>query len=197
MRAQVLFRVTPIRVYIAESTETHAPAQFSLASATTRRSAAPCGAVRCRALRAVPCGAVLCRASQSVLFRAYQTATLASVQSWPKPACMYSSILYICSMLSSFSIVLDCNKHLRAVRMQQQTAVPQYVRTCTKYVVEPRAQQSTARHSSAITPAQRKIQVRANQITYKKKYVRVHACGVPFVFLEHGALGICKSPVCT
>ena len=25
----------------------------------------------------------------------------------------------------------------------------------------------------------------------------VHACGVPVVFVDHGALGICKSPVCT
>ena len=54
-----------------------------------------------------------------------------------------------------------------------------------------KAQQSTARshlHKAA-------NQVRADQSTYQKKYV--HGCYVRFVFLEHGALGICKSPVCT
>ena len=92
------FRVTPSCVYIAEITETRAPAQFSLASSTARRSA-----VRCRA---VPYCPVLCRALRSVLFRAYQTTTLASIQCWLEPACsMSSSILYSCSMLSSFSTV--------------------------------------------------------------------------------------------
>ena len=142
MRAQVRFSCHPA-AYIAESTEAHAPAPFSLASSTAPRSA-----VRGRALRAVPCGAVLCRALQSVVFRAYQSTTLASIQSWPEPACMSSSILCGCCLrfpLLSFIFhcFLDCNKHPQAGRMQQQTAIPQYVYT-SMYVVEPRAQHSAA-----------------------------------------------------
>ena len=63
----------------------------------------------------------------------------------------------------------------------------------------PRAQQSTTQ--SPLNKAAN--QVRADQSTYEKKYVLVlactyvHACGVRVVFLEHEALGICKSPVCT
>ena len=78
--------------------------------ASTARYTAPCGVVRCRALRcgavlrsavrcravscsavrcrAVPRCAVLCRALLCFLFHTYQTTTLSSIQSsWREPAC--------------------------------------------------------------------------------------------------------------
>ena len=63
------------------------------------------------------------------------------------------------------------------------------------------AKQSTARHS-VITPAQiaaNRVRARAHQGTYQNKYFvcTYTKCCVRFVFLEHGALGICKSHVCT
>ena len=54
-------------------------------------------------------------------------------------------------------------------------------------VVEPRAQHSTAQRNHPCTKQQTKyvpIRVRI------KRSVHIHACGVPFVFLEHGDLGI-------
>ena len=119
----------------------HAPAPFSLASSTARRSV-----VRCRAVSCPASGAVPCRALQSFLFRAHQTTTLliASMQSWPEPACMSSSILYSCCLY--FPLFLG---------LQQTSSGGTYAATnnrtavCTSmYVVEPRAQQSTAEHSA-------------------------------------------------
>ena len=129
-----------------------------------RRGAAPCGAVRCRAVRAVPCFAVLCRALHSVLFRAYQTTTLASIQSLPEPACMSSSIYTAAACCLQFPLIFG---------LQQTSSSGTYAATnsstavCTSmYVVEPRAQQSAAQsplHKAA-------NQVRADQSTYQKKY---------------------------
>ena len=62
----------------------------------------------------------------------------------------------------------------------------------------PRAQHSTAhRHHPSLHKAA--SQVRADQVTYKNKsmYCVQHACGVRVVFLAHGTLGTCRSPVCT
>ena len=83
----------------------------------------------------MPCCAVLCRALQSVLFRSYQTTTPARIQCWPDPACMSSIILCSCCLYFQllsfiFRFSFDCNKHLRAVRMQQYIVVPQYVPIC-------------------------------------------------------------------
>ena len=65
-RLKFFFRVTPSCVYIAESTKTHAPAPFSLASSTARRSAVRCRAVSCPARGAVLCRAVPCFAECSL-----------------------------------------------------------------------------------------------------------------------------------
>ena len=57
---------------------------------------------------------------------------------------------------------------------------------------------STAPHSAAQSPLHKAAnQVCADQSIYTKTSMYVHACGVRVVFLEQGALVICKSPVCT
>ena len=125
------FRVTPSCEYIADSTKTHVPAPFSLATSTARRSV-----VRCRLL-SCPRGAVMCRSvpccAECSLSCIPDNARKHRLQGWLKPECMSSSILCSCCLyfpLLSFIFhsYLDCNKDPRAVRMQQQTAVPQYVR---------------------------------------------------------------------
>ena len=69
-----------------------------------------------------------------------------------------------------------------------------YVRVYV-YVVEPLAQQSAPQQRNPLCTKQQTkyvpIRVRIKISMY------VHAFCVPFVFLEHGALGICKSPVYT
>ena len=107
-----------------------------------RCRAVSCPAVRCRA---VPRCAVLCIALLCFLFRRYQMATLASIQSWREPACprrIYSAV-YIFHFFGAFFYAVP-------VYRNSSTAI---VCTCMYVVIEPRAQQSTARHS-AITPAQ-------------------------------------------
>ena len=69
-----------------------------------------------------------------------------------------------------------------------------------KYVVEYLQQQyreySTAQRNHPCTKQQTKyVLIRVHTKTSTGMYV--HAYGVRVVFLEHGALGICKSPVCT
>ena len=51
-----------------------------------------------------------------------------------------------------------------------------------------------AQHSTAQSPCT-KQQTKYVPIRVHKKSMYVHACGVQVVFLEHGALGFCKSPV--
>ena len=69
------------------------------------------------------------------------------------------------------------------------------------YVVEylqPYREHSTAQHSTAQSPLHKAAnQVRADQSRSKEICAYMHAGGVRVVFLEHGALGIRKSPVCT
>ena len=182
---------------IAETTKTHtavSPAPFSLASSTARRSA-----VRCRAVSCPACGAVLCRAAPcfaecSLSCIPDDNAIIASIQSWPEPACRSSTILCSCGLYFPllsfiFHCFLDCNRHPRALLMQQQTAVPQYVRVCMSLNRE---------HSKAQrNPPCTRQQTKYVPIRVRIKSMYVHACCVPFVFLEHGSLGIGKSPVCT
>ena len=74
-----------------------------------------------------------------------------------------------------------------------------------EYVVEYLQQyreHSTAQHSIAqrgdpCTKQQTKYVPTRVHIKISTPSIYVHACGVRVVFLEHGALGICKSPVCT
>ena len=77
-------------------TRVYTPPEVSLASSTAHR-----GAVWCRAVSslAVWCGAVpycsgLSRAWLCVLFRTYQTTTLASRHSWREPSCLIGKLVY-------------------------------------------------------------------------------------------------------
>ena len=100
----------------------------------------------------MPCGAVLCRALQSVVFRAYQSTTLASIQSWPEPA--YCRVCYT-AVLSLYFPFFSMGLFLCCTGIQQQ----QYSSSTYEYVVvqyqnrEHTEQQSTTQHC-AITPAQ-------------------------------------------
>ena len=71
---------------------------------------------------------------------------------------------------------------------------------CTAQSPLHKAQHSTGQHS-AITALRTKQQTKYVPIksTYPKKVCTyfIHACGAQVVFLEHGALGICRWPTCT
>ena len=201
VRDQFLFSCHT-QLCIAESTKTHAPAPFSLARSTARLSV-----VRCRVVSFPACGAVLCRA---VPCFAECSLSCISDDNASKHTELAIASMYVhmssgnfirLLIITSFSVAvfifhlfLDWHKHPRAVRMQQQTAAPQYVYSpeYELYAVEPRAQQSTAQsplHKAA-------NQVHDDQSTYHKKHVRT--CMLrPVCYPEHGALGICKSSVCT
>ena len=57
---------------------------------------------------------------------------------------------------------------------------------------------SKAQRNPPCTKQQTKyVPIRVSYVSKQVCTYQVYACCVPFVFLEHGALSICKSPVCT
>ena len=152
----------------------------------------PCGVVPC-----VRCRAVLCRAApcfESLLFSAYQTTTLASIEL--ARASMYV-LDHFMQLLSLFSIAVFHFPFF--IRLQQTSSSGTYAATysstavCTNmYVVETRAQQGAAQ-----SPCERQQTKHVPIRVRTKGMCTVTACCVLFVFLEHGALGIGKSPVYT
>ena len=57
---------------------------------------------------------------------------------------------------------------------------------------------SKAQRNPSCTKQQTKyVPIRVSYVSKQVCTYQVYACCVPFVFLEHGALSICKSPVCT
>ena len=160
--------------------EKNTPAQLSLVTLAAQHSA-----VRCRG---VSCCAVLCRASLCFLFRTYQTATLASGQSWREPeARVSSSILYSNLLLSLlFSFFVFVNLLVYCCTGIQHQPNPTSMLSLSIYS----STASTAQHST-MTPAQ-SSKPSTCRSEYKSKEVPgmyVHACGVRVVSLEHGALG--------
>ena len=112
----------------------------------------------------MPCCTVLCRALQSFLFRTYQTATLACIQSWREPTCLSSSIGYISLHFPLLFGLQQTSSSSTYAAINSSTAV-----VCTSmYVVEPRAQQSTAQ----LPPDKAANLLRADQSTCQKKDVR-------------------------
>ena len=91
---------------------------------------------------AVPCRAVLCRALLRFLFRAYQTTTLASIQSWrAEPACPRAFLFS--SVEPSFSMLL----HGPFLMLYRQTATNSSTAVeCTSMLLN--RQHSKAQHST-------------------------------------------------
>ena len=146
-------RYQGMHVHINTKTHTHTPLSSSLPA--QRRSAAPCCAVRCRAL---PCCAEL-----RLLFRIFQTTTLASRQSGREPAyprAFFTALLW--SLLFSlfylfWAFSLYCTGYSSS--------------TMCVYVVGEYLQEYRE-HSTAQSPLHRTAnQVRADQSTYQNKYV--------------------------
>ena len=154
-----------------------------------------CGAVQCRAL---PCGAVLCRAVPcfavfSLSFIPDDNASTHTVLARPS---MYV-LDHFMQLLSLFSIAVFHFPFF--IRLQQTSSSGTYAAiysstaVCTNmYVVETRAQQGAAQ-----SPCERQQTKHVPIRVRTKGMCTVTACCVLFVFLEHGALGIGKSPVYT
>ena len=128
--------------------------------------------------RAVPNCAAPCRAVPlCVLYRTYQTTTLpgSKQQSWREPACPRA--------FSTAALYFPVFGRL-------------FFHDCTYRYTSLNREHSKAQHSSRpLHKAANQARVRADQGTYQEKYVRI--CMRPVCFLEHGALGFRKSPVCT
>ena len=137
-------RFFPSHAQLAESTKS-APTPLSLARSKARRSA-----VRCRA---EPC----------FLFRTYQT-TLASIQSWRKPACPRA---FIQQCEPSFSIFFNGHFFYCAGIHNSSTAV-----VCMDMSSLSREHSKTL-HNTVQSPLHKAAnQVRDDERAYQKEYVR-------------------------
>ena len=130
-----------------------------------------CSAVSCPAIlcRTVPCCAVRCRALLCFLFRTYQTTTIANIQSCREPACpraFYTAVLilhfpFFLNGLFFYALLIYSNSSAAVVRTSMLSFEHQS------------REHSKAQHSTAQSPLYKAAnQVRADQRTYKKKYVR-------------------------
>ena len=136
-----------------------------------QRRAVPCGVVPCVRCRAVPCFAEFSLSCTPDDNASKHTELAIASMYVHMSSGNFRRLLIITSFSVAvfiFHLFLDWHKHPRAVRMQQQTAAPQYVYSpeYELYAVEPRAQQSTAQsplHKAA-------DQVHADQSTYQSMY---------------------------
>ena len=163
--------------------------RFPQVPPATQRRAVPCGVVPCRA---VLCPAVRCRAVPccAVLSLSYIPGVNASKHTELTRASMSSNIL--CSSLH-FPF-LEGSLFFHPVPVYGNSSSTAAV--CSSMLSLNR-EHSNVQHSTAQSPLNKAAnQVCADQSTYQNKYVRT--CMLrPVCFLEHGALGIRKSIVCT